>query len=89
MLPDIGGLQYLERLATPIERFARMEYGDIEEMIEEAGDEEKEAVVDPKVPKVLLAKVKRKRYLRGDVRYVFRKTCGFLHLTPRGVFMRL
>jgi len=36
-----------------------------------------------------LAKVKRKRYLRGDLRYGFRKTCKYLHIKPPGIFMRL
>ena len=36
-----------------------------------------------------VAKVKRKAFIRGDVRYAFRKTCSFFGLRPRGVFRRL
>ncbi|KAG4429523.1 hypothetical protein IFR05_014997 [Cadophora sp. M221] len=41
------------------------------------------------VPQVTMAKVKRKKFIRGDVRYAFRKTCSFMGLKPRGVFRRL
>lgn len=41
------------------------------------------------VPDVAMAKVKRKKFIRGDVRYAFRKTCSFMGLKPRGVFRRL
>jgi hypothetical protein len=40
-------------------------------------------------PKIGVAKVKRKAFIRGDIRYGFRKTCSFLGLRPRGVFRRL
>jgi hypothetical protein len=33
--------------------------------------------------------VKRKTFIRGDIRYGFRKTCSFFGLRPRGVFRRL
>jgi len=36
-----------------------------------------------------MAKVKRKLFLRGDLRYVFRKACAIVHLSPRGVFRLL
>jgi len=38
---------------------------------------------------VQLARVRRKRFIRGDVRYGFRKTCAFMGVRPPGVFMRL
>ncbi|CCU74782.1 hypothetical protein BGHDH14_bghG000610000002001 [Blumeria hordei DH14] len=41
------------------------------------------------VPTVNLAKVNRKNFLRGDVRYAFRKTCTFFGVRPRGPFRRL
>lgn len=41
------------------------------------------------VPTVKLANVKRKAFLRGDIRYAFRKTCTFLGLRPRGLFRRI
>ncbi|KAH7382776.1 hypothetical protein BKA64DRAFT_169116 [Cadophora sp. MPI-SDFR-AT-0126] len=41
------------------------------------------------VPDVAIAKVKRKKFIRGDLRYAFRKTCSFVGLKPRGVFRRL
>lgn len=41
------------------------------------------------IPTVKLANVKRKAFLRGDIRYVFRKTCTFLGIRPRGPFKRL
>ncbi|KAN0096037.1 hypothetical protein V8E51_014842 [Hyaloscypha variabilis] len=40
-------------------------------------------------PKIGVAKVKRKPFIRGDIRYGFRKTCSFFGLRPRGVFRRL
>jgi hypothetical protein len=40
-------------------------------------------------PKIRVAKVKRKTFIRGDIRYGFRKTCSFFGLRPRGVFRRL
>jgi hypothetical protein len=43
----------------------------------------------PDVPQIQVARVKRKVFLRGDVRYAFRKTCSFFGLRPRGVFRRL
>jgi hypothetical protein len=41
------------------------------------------------VPVMKIAKVKRKTFIRGDIRYGFRKTCSFFGLRPRGVFRRL
>jgi hypothetical protein len=41
------------------------------------------------VPVMKIAKVKRKAFIRGDIRYAFRKTCSFFGLRPRGVFRRL
>ncbi|CZT11188.1 uncharacterized protein RAG0_15414 [Rhynchosporium agropyri] len=41
------------------------------------------------VPDITIAKVKRKKFIRGDLRYAFRKTCSFVGLKPRGVFRRL
>ncbi|RKF75668.1 hypothetical protein GcM1_232051 [Golovinomyces cichoracearum] len=41
------------------------------------------------VPTVKLANVKRKAFLRGDIRYAFRKTCTLFGLRPRGPFRRL
>jgi len=66
----------LERLFDPIVQFMNLEYAD------KAGEEYG-------IPKVILADVKRKRFLRGDIRYGFRKTCSFLHVRPPGIFMRL
>lgn len=43
---------------------------------------------DP-APTIVVAKVHRKRFIRGDLRYGFRKTCSFFGLRPRGVFRRL
>lgn len=41
------------------------------------------------IPIMTVAKVKRKTFIRGDIRYAFRKTCSFFGLRPRGVFRRL
>lgn len=41
------------------------------------------------VPVMKVAKVKRKTFIRGDIRYAFRKSCSFFGLRPRGVFRRL
>jgi hypothetical protein len=41
------------------------------------------------IPTIGVAKVKRKTFIRGDIRYGFRKTCSFFGLRPRGVFRRL
>ncbi len=41
------------------------------------------------VPTIAIARVKRKTFIRGDIRYGFRKTCSFFGLRPRGVFRRL
>lgn len=41
------------------------------------------------IPTIGVAKVKRKKFIRGDIRYGFRKTCSFFGLRPRGVFRRL
>jgi len=38
------------------------------------------------VPEMIVAKVKRKQFIRGDVRYIFRKGCAMLRIHPRGVF---
>lgn len=38
---------------------------------------------------VELARVKRKRFIRGDVRYGLRKTCSILGIRPPSFFMRL
>ncbi|TVY88858.1 hypothetical protein LAWI1_G007633 [Lachnellula willkommii] len=38
------------------------------------------------VPEMIVAKIKRKKFIRGDVRYLFRKGCAILHIHPRGVF---
>jgi hypothetical protein len=40
-------------------------------------------------PKIGVATVKRNTFIRGDIRYGFRKTCSFFGLRPRGVFRRL
>ncbi|KUJ16478.1 uncharacterized protein LY89DRAFT_685437 [Mollisia scopiformis] len=44
---------------------------------------------DGGIPIMTVAKVKRKAFIRGDIRYAFRKTCSFFGLRPRGVFRRL
>jgi hypothetical protein len=41
------------------------------------------------VPVMTVAKVKRKAFIRGDIRYAFRKSCSFFGVKPRGVFRRL
>jgi hypothetical protein len=41
------------------------------------------------IPEIQVAKVKRKIFIRGDIRYAFRKTCAFVGLRPRGVFRRI
>lgn len=41
------------------------------------------------VPTVNIANVKRKAFLRGDIRYALRKTCTFFGMRPRGPFRRL
>lgn len=41
------------------------------------------------VPVMKIAKVKRKAFIRGDIRYAFRKSCSFLGMRPRGIFRRL
>jgi hypothetical protein len=51
---------------------------------------EKEAKKEEaKVPSLGLAKVERKVYIRGDVRYAFRRGCAVFGLRPRGIFRRL
>ncbi|RDL30838.1 Uncharacterized protein BP5553_10183 [Venustampulla echinocandica] len=42
-----------------------------------------------KVPEIQVSKVKRKAYIRGDIRYAFRKSCAFFGMRPRGVFRRI
>jgi len=74
----------LERLARPIVQFTKMQYGKGTKD-EDDGDEEDEE----SLPNVHVARVKRKRFLRGDLRYGFRKTCSFLHIRPPAIFMRL
>jgi hypothetical protein len=70
-----GNTGCLQRLFAPIYNFASLEYGDRKE---EGG-----------IPVMELANVKRKRFLRGDIRYGFRKTCALLKIRPPGIFMRL
>lgn len=41
------------------------------------------------IPQMVIAKVKRKPFIRGDLRYAFRKGCAYVGLKPRGVFRRL
>jgi len=41
------------------------------------------------VPEMVVAKVKRKAFIRGDIRYVFRKGCAYLKIHPRGIFRRI
>ncbi|EHK98397.1 hypothetical protein M7I_5772 [Glarea lozoyensis 74030] len=41
------------------------------------------------VPEIQVAKVKRKVFLRGDIRYAFRKTCAVMGMRPRGIFRRI
>lgn len=41
------------------------------------------------VPEIQVAKVKRKAFIRGDIRYVFRKSCAFVGVRPRGIFKRI
>lgn len=41
------------------------------------------------VPEMVVAKVKRKAFIRGDIRYVFRKGCAYMHVKPRGIFKRI
>lgn len=41
------------------------------------------------VPEIQVAKVKRKTFIRGDIRYAFRKSCAFFGMRPRGVFRRI
>jgi hypothetical protein len=71
----LGNTGCLQRLFAPIVAFASLEYGDRKE---EGG-----------IPVLELANVKRKRFLRGDIRYGFRKTCALLKVRPPGIFMRL
>ncbi|PBP28156.1 hypothetical protein BUE80_DR000948 [Diplocarpon rosae] len=40
-------------------------------------------------PGIVIAKVKRKMFIRGDIRYAFRKMCAMVGLKPRGVFRRI
>lgn len=41
------------------------------------------------VPTITLASVKRKAFVRGDIRYAVRKTCSFFGMRPRGPFRML
>lgn len=74
-----GNVGCLKRLFEPIARFTEEEYKDRKYLGEE----------DDGIPIIELANVKRKRFLRGDIRYGFRKTCAVLKLKPPGIFMRL
>lgn len=69
----------LDRLIMPIIQFTKMQY--------EARDGEEGGRRG--VPNVEVATVTRKRFLRGDIRYGFRKTCSYLHVRPPAILMRL
>lgn len=79
-----GNTQCLEKLFDPILQFTLMEYGH-GAWASEGGDDSDEMLV----PRLELANVKRKRFLRGDIRYGFRKCCTILRVRPPGIFMRL
>ncbi|KAH8594404.1 hypothetical protein B0O99DRAFT_595343 [Bisporella sp. PMI_857] len=80
-----GNPEILDRLLLPIVQFTKMQYGKKGDDMDD-GESEGE---DEDIPTVEVATVKRKRFLRGDIRYGFRKTCSFLHVRPPGIFMRL
>ena len=70
-----GDTSTLRSLFEPIREDLRNEFGI---------DEEGGGVVD-----LSMANVKRKVFVRGNLRYGFRKGCAFFGLTPRGVFRLL
>jgi hypothetical protein len=70
-----GNTDTLMSLFEPIREDLKKEFGE---------DDEGERRVDLK-----MANVKRKVFVRGNLRYGFRKSCAFFGLTPRGVFRLL
>jgi len=84
-----------------MKQYLENDYGDPDNVVDETGDkiarqsgaglqgQGKEKVGDRRVPVMKIAKVKRKKYIRGDIRYAFRKTCSIFGVRPRGVFRRL
>lgn len=41
------------------------------------------------IPNISVARVRRKRYVRGDLRYALRWSCSLVRVRPRGIFRRL
>lgn len=71
----------LETIFRPMRGYLEAEYTE---------EREGETLTQPReVPVMKIAKVKRKKFIRGDIRYGFRKTCSFFHVRPRGIFRRL
>lgn len=68
-----------DTILKPMKEYLENDYKDNENGKEKLGA----------VPVMTVAQVKRKAYIRGDLRYAFRKTCSFVGLRPRGVFRRL
>jgi len=93
--------QAAAHIFAPMKQYLQNDYGEPNNVAVEIGDEiaseigaglggqEEEMGGDGRVPVMKIAKVKRKKYIRGDIRYVFRKTCSVFGVRPRGVFRRL
>ncbi|KAG9245798.1 hypothetical protein BJ878DRAFT_418380 [Calycina marina] len=77
--PLNASMESLDRLQKPIIQFTKMEYA--------SRDEEENTSIG--LPLVEVVSVNRKRYLRGDMRYGFRKTCSKLHVRPPTFLLRL
>ena len=73
----------------PLKGFLKMDYVNGESIVPR--DERDRVEVDKlaNVPAISTARVKRERYVRGDLRYAFRWSCSLLGVRPRWIFRRL
>jgi hypothetical protein len=86
----------LDAVFRPMREYLENDYGVVREGEEAGGNESVDEDVEGKrsvskegVPKIKVAKVKRKSFIRGDIRYAFRWTCSVFGVRPRGIFRRL
>jgi hypothetical protein len=95
MEEDWAGI--MEGCLAPLRGFLKSDYavvqeakaGDAEEDRDSGEESDEDGMGENGVPSISVAKVMRKRFVRGDLRYAFRWSCSLIGVRPRGIFRRL
>jgi hypothetical protein len=82
-------IEVLDHCLMPLKKFLKNDYLNGVEAVKTKDSRDRRAIVEKDfVPDITAARVDRKSYIRGDIRYAIRWTCAVIGVRPRGVLRR-